>query len=76
MEGRRIPIDAARAETRGLEGDDQVFHVGYPEQPDAAVAVRRDGQIVASFSYVTLDGEEWVVASSSICTSADLRYTM
>lgn len=76
LEGRRIPIDAARAEIRGLEGDDQVFHVGYPEQPDAAVAVRRDGQIVASFSFVTFDGEEWVVASSSICTSADLRYTM
>jgi hypothetical protein len=76
LEGHRIPIDAARAEIRGLEGDDHVFHVGYPEQPDASVAVRRDGQIVASFTFVTFDGEEWVVESSSICTSADLRYMM
>jgi hypothetical protein len=66
----------ARAKIRGLEDHDQVFHVGYPEQPDAAVAVRRDRQIVASFSFVTFDGEEWLVAGSSICTSADLRYLM
>jgi hypothetical protein len=76
LEGRRVPIEVARAAIRGLDDDDRVFHVGYPEQPDPAVAVRRDGQIVATFSFVTFDGEAWVVASSSTCSSADLRYEM
>jgi hypothetical protein len=72
IEGMRVPLETARAAIRGLDNDDQVFHVGYPEQPDPSVAVRRDGQLVATFSVVTFDGYEWVIASSSICGSSGL----
>lgn len=73
LEGVRVPIELARETIRGLDDDDQVFHVGYPEEPDAHVAVRRDGQVVATFSFVTFDGEEWVIEGSSICVSSGLR---
>jgi hypothetical protein len=73
LEGQRVPLPAVRAEIRGLDDDDEVLHVGYPEQPDARVAVRRDGQVVATFSFVTFDGEEWVIEGSSICESSGLR---
>ncbi|HET9672166.1 MAG TPA: hypothetical protein VFQ40_04885, partial [Actinomycetota bacterium] len=73
LEGLRVPIEAARPKIHGLEDDDEVFHVGYPEQADARVAVRRDGQVVATFSFVTFDGEEWVIEGSSICGSSGLR---
>jgi hypothetical protein len=49
-----------------------VFYVGYPEQPEARIGVRRDGQIVATFSFVTFDGEGWVIEGSSICSSSGL----
>jgi len=73
LEGRRVPLEAARSAIRGIDDDDEVFHVGYPEQRDARVAVRRDGQIVATFGFVTFDGNEWVIEDSSICSSADLE---
>jgi hypothetical protein len=73
LEGLRVPIEAARAKIHGLDDDDEVFHIGYPEQPDAAVAVRQNGQIVATFSFVTFDGREWVIEGSSVCASSGLR---
>jgi hypothetical protein len=73
LEGVRVPIEAARAKIRGLDDDDQVVHVGYPEQPAPQVAVRRDGQVVATYSFVTFDGEGWVIGGSSICESSGLR---
>ena len=69
-----VPLGAARAAIRGLDDDDQVLHAGYPEQRDAAVIVRRHSQIVASFGFVTFDGQEWIVEGSQICTSSGLSY--
>jgi hypothetical protein len=68
-----VPLDVARAEIRGLEADDEVLHTGYPEQRNRTVAVRRDGEIVATYDFVTFDGEEWQVASNYICSSSGLR---
>jgi hypothetical protein len=68
-----VPLDVARTSIRGLRPDDELVYTGYPEQEDRSVAVRRDGTIVAIYSFVTFDGEEWSVVSNSICESADLR---
>jgi hypothetical protein len=68
-----VPLDVAREEIRGLRPEDEVVHLGYPERRDRAVAVARDGAIVATFNFVTFDGEKWHVASNEICSSAELR---
>lgn len=69
-----VPLSEARKAIRGLDDDDQVLRAGYPEQRDAAIIVRRHSQIVASFGFVTFDGEDWVVEGSQICTSSGLSY--
>ena len=68
-----VPLDEAREALQGLDEDDEVLHAGYPEQIDAEVIVRRDLQVVASFSFVTFDGEDWVVEGSTICESSGIR---
>lgn len=68
-----VPLDVARESIHGLRADDEVLHTGYPEQRDRVVAVRRDGEIVATYNFVTFDGEKWSVASNHICSSSGLR---
>lgn len=68
-----VPLEAARAAISGLRPDDEVLYVGYPEQTERTVAVRRDGAVVATFSFVTFDGEEWSVAGSEGCSSSGLE---
>lgn len=69
-----IPLDEARDAITGLRPDDEVVHTGYPEQDEVGVAVRRDGETVASFSFVTFDGEEWSIAGANICESSELSH--
>jgi hypothetical protein len=69
-----VPLDVARARITGLRPDDQVVHTGYPEQDEAGVAVRRDGAVVASFSFVTFDGEDWAIAGATICESSEISH--
>ncbi len=61
-----VPLEVARESIRGLLPGDEVLHLGYPEQGGRQVAVRRDGTIVATFDFITFDGDEWHVASNSI----------
>ncbi len=68
-----VPLEEARPKIRGLQAGDEVLLTGYPEQAGAAVAVRRGDEIVATFSFVTFDGQEWVIEGSSICESSGLR---
>jgi hypothetical protein len=68
-----VPFEEARAGIRGLEDDDEVFRVGYPEQREAGqVGVRRDGEVVATFGFYTFDGEDWVSGDAQICESSGL----
>jgi hypothetical protein len=68
-----VPLEDARARTEGLREDDEVVYSGYPEHPQRPVSVRRDGAVVATFSFVTFDGEEWFVAYSQGCESSGIR---
>jgi hypothetical protein len=67
-----VPLDVARSMIKGLLSGDEVLHLGYPEQGARQVAVRRDGTIVATFDFITFDGEEWHIASNYICSSSGL----
>jgi hypothetical protein len=73
IEAGPVPLDAARSAIKGLLPGDEVAHIGYPDQRDRGVAVRRDGQVVATFSFVTFDGEEWFVAGSEGCQSSGIE---
>lgn len=75
MDAGPVPLDAARSAIKGLLPEDEVAHIGYPEQRDRGVAVRRDGQVVATFSFVTFDGEEWFVAGSEGCQSSGIEWS-
>jgi hypothetical protein len=74
LEAGPVPLEVARAKITGLRPDDEVVHTGYPEQDEAGVAVRRDGAVVASFSFVTFDREEWSVAGATICESSEISH--
>ena len=67
-----VPLDVARETIRGLLPSDDVLHLGYPEQGGRQIGVRRDGVIVATFDFVTFDGDEWQIASNYICSSSGL----
>jgi len=67
-----VPLDEARSKIRGLQAGDEVLLTGYPEQADAAVAVRRGDEIVATFTFVTFDGESWEIAGAEICESSGI----
>jgi hypothetical protein len=68
-----VPLEVARESIRGLLPGDEILHLGYPEQGGRQVAVRRDETIVATFDFVTFDGEKWQIASNDICSSSGLR---
>lgn len=68
-----VPLEVARESIQGLLPSDEMLHLGYPEQGGRQVAVRRDGTIVATFDFVTFDGDEWQIASNYICSSSGLH---
>ena len=74
MDAGPVPLEDARERIQGLDEDDEVLHAGYPEQSDSWVIVRRDLQVVASFSFVTFDGKDWVVEGSTICESSGISH--
>ena len=70
-----MPLDVARVTIEGLLPDDEVLYTGYPEQAERTVAVRREGKVVATFDFVTFDGEEWSVAGSEGCSSSGIEWS-
>jgi hypothetical protein len=67
-----VPLGDARAAIKGLQAGDELIRTGYPKQPHRGIVVSREGVLVASFSFVTFDGEEWLVEGSNICSSSGL----
>ncbi|HZB00528.1 MAG TPA: hypothetical protein VE800_00280 [Actinomycetota bacterium] len=74
LEAGPVPLDEARQRITGLQPDDGVVHRGYPEDDDPGVAVRRDGEVVATFGFVTFDGERWSIAGATICESSGIGH--
>jgi hypothetical protein len=69
-----VPLDEARRRITGLQPEDALVHTGYPEDDDPGVAVRRDGEVVATFGFVTFDGERWSIAGATICESSGISH--
>lgn len=69
-----VPLDVARTKITRLRPDDEVLHIGYPQDDDPGVAVRRDGEVVATFGFVTFDGERWSIAGATICESSGIDH--
>jgi hypothetical protein len=69
-----VPLDAARAWIEGLQPGDEVSYSGYPEDIGRDVIVRRDGDIVARFDFVTMNGERWFVGGFEVCQSSGIRH--
>lgn len=69
-----VPLDVARTKITGLQPDDEVVHTGYPEDDDPGIAVRRDGEVVATFGFVTFGGERWSIAGATICESSGIGH--
>ena len=72
-EGVVAPLDRARAVIRGLEDADEVGYSGYPSSGDRQVVVVRDGAVVASFEFVTFDGDEWFAAGATGCSGTGIE---
>jgi hypothetical protein len=72
-EGAVAPLDEARAAISGLDDSDEVRYDGYPSSGDRQVVVVRDGKVVASFDFVTFDGEGWIAAGASGCAGTGIQ---
>jgi hypothetical protein len=68
-----VPLSEARASITGLEAQDEVRFAGYPSSRDRNVLVVRDDNVIASFEFVTFDGENWVAMSGSGCEGSGVR---
>jgi hypothetical protein len=68
-----VPLSEARASISGLEAQDEVRFAGYPSSRDRNVVVVRDDNVIASFEFVTFDGEDWVAMSARGCEGSGVR---
>lgn len=73
LEAGVVPLSEARASINGLESRDEIRYAGYPSSRDRNVVVVRDGDVIASFEFVTFDGEDWVAAGASGCDGSGVR---
>jgi hypothetical protein len=71
-----VPLSEARASIDGLQLEDEVRYAGYPSSRDRNVVVVRDGDVIASFEFVTFDGEDWVAAGASGCDGSGVRSSL
>lgn len=66
------PEDLARDDLKGLEPDDEISTVGYPEAEPRQIAVERNEETVALLSYGAAQKGGWYLSSYSTCGSSDL----
>lgn len=69
------PLDIAREVIEGLEADDELVFGGYPQQAERSVVVRRDGNVIASYSIVRWSEEDpWTIKGGTACDGSGLPY--
>jgi hypothetical protein len=74
VEEGRPPDDVVHDLLTGLRADDVLRTGGYPEENGAPVAVVRDGEVVASYSFGRFRGEPWSILGASVCPGTGLRF--
>ncbi len=67
------PVEIAREKVKGIEADDAILTVGYPEAEFRQVGVERDGVTIALLSYSPAKEGSWLLAGYSACDSARIR---
>ena len=67
------PERIARKQMDGLEPDDEIFTVGYPEGEQREVAIERNDEIIALLSYYEPEEGGWLLGSYSACDSARIN---
>jgi hypothetical protein len=69
------PVEIARQKLSGLEFDDRVEGVGYPESSSPIVRVIRDGNVVALATF-TSDGQgSWLIESLDVCVNVPIAWS-
>lgn len=67
------PVDLAEQRVRGLEPNDEVLAVGYPEAPSREVGIVRGGDVAAVLHYEPAEDGGWLLGSYEACASAGLK---
>ncbi len=67
------PEEIAREKVNGIEADDEIITVGYPEAEYRELAVKRDGETIALLSYSPAQEGSWLLGGYSACDSAGIR---
>jgi hypothetical protein len=58
----------------GLRPNDALHRTGYPSQDRAAVAVIRDGVVVASYGIMRFAGRPWEIVTGTACEGTGLKF--
>ena len=68
------PEDLARTMMDGIDEDDTISTVGYPEAEPREVAVERDGETIALLSFDSAQKGGWFLGGYSTCDSSGIKY--
>lgn len=66
------PEEVARQSLKGIEPDDEIVTVGYPDAEYRDLAIERDGKTVAIVGLSPTEGGGWLVGGYSACPSAGI----
>jgi hypothetical protein len=69
------PVEVARQHLSGLEFDDQVDRAGYPESDHPVVRVVRDGDVVASATFLSDGQGGWLIETLDVCYGVPIAWS-
>jgi hypothetical protein len=69
------PVEVARQHLSGLEFDDRVQRAGYPMSEFPLVRVIRDGDVVASATFISDGQGGWLVETLNACYGVPIAWT-
>lgn len=69
------PVEVARQHLSGLEFDDEVERVGYPDGDQSVVRVVRDGDVVAIATFRDDGQDTWRVDTLVTCVNVQIRWS-
>lgn len=67
------PEEIAREKVKGIEADDEIITVGYPEAEYREVAVERNEETIALLSFSPAPKSGWLLGGYSACDSGGIR---
>jgi hypothetical protein len=72
---KSLPVEILREHVTGLQPNDVMEPGGYPQSPEPEILVVRDGQVIASYHFMSDGQEGWLLDSSQQCFDVPLGWS-